>query len=279
MHVHTWVFDRDKDIRYSRMTRVFQRSLENQCIPCTVHTMPAPPPTGRPHWMDSNHEKLLLWSQTVQELADGELALISDSDMLCVSRPSKKLLDTVRFVGLTKRDKFLPINGGMLVVRGSEEARRFFRAWVEADTRLYSSPNEHQRWRRVYAGMNQASLGCVLETKPELAALIDYIPCTRMNLCKPWVPGWESAHFIHVKSELRKAVFDPRVLRLNPNLAPIVDMWKALEEETGYVPPPSAETQGAKGGDKGGHGRYKIAPGSGSRFHAGTRFTRMSFAR
>ena len=259
MHVHTWVFDRNQDIRYSRMTRVFQRSLENQCIPCTVHTMPAPPPTGRPHWMDSNHEKLLLWSQTVQELADGDLALISDSDMLCVSRPSQDLLDSVRFVGLTQRDKFYPINGGMIVVRGSEEARRFFRAWVDSDTHLYTHATEHQRWRKKYAGMNQASLGRILETREDLASLIDYVPCDRTNMCKPWVPGWEDAHFIHVKSELRKAVFDPRVLRLHPGLAPIVDMWKTLERETGYTPPPQKDLPEFQRG----------------RYHAGTRFTRM----
>ncbi len=205
-HVHTWVFDRNRDHRYSQLTTVFARSCADQGLPCTVHTMPVPELQGRPHWASSNHYKLKEWTDWLWTQPDGQLVLISDSDMFCVRSPDPRLLDPVGCIGLTRRSTKLPFNAGMIVVRTGPRALDFFDRWRAIDTRFFNDPAEHGPWRKKYAGINQASLGALLEGSPGQAEKVHWLRCEDLNLCSPW-GGWADASFVHVKSGLRKAVF------------------------------------------------------------------------
>ena len=232
MHVHTWVFSRNNNQQYPRMTAVFKHSCEKQGLPCTVHEMPTPPRTNRIIWADDNHFKLMEWARVVTEATPGDLLLISDSDMMCMKLPTEDMFSHVTSVAFTKRDPRtsgnIPVNAGMVVVRAGEKATEFFNEWVRRDTVLY---DDHAKWtpfKRKYAGMNQASLGWMMED-PVWNAKVQWLECNTMNMVKPW-RGWSEAYFIHVKSGLRKCIFSG--LRLD---APeeLVRHWRNLEKEIG----------------------------------------------
>jgi hypothetical protein len=254
-HVHTWVFDRDQDHRYSQLTTVYARSCADQGVPCTVHTMPVPELQGRPHWASSNHYKLKEWTDWLWQQPDGQLVLISDSDMFCVRAPERELLDPVGCVGLTRRSEKLPFNAGMIVVRTGAQARDFFDRWRGLDTRFFLNPAEHSPWRRKYAGINQASLGALLESSPEQAAKVHWLRCEDLNLCLPWA-NWSRARFVHVKSGLRKAVFGGPP---PPGTVGFLERWQATAVTAGITnvqgPVPRTEYRAPK------TGRYGIKSG------------------
>lgn len=226
LQLHTWVFDQPGNDCYARLTRVFAYSCELNQIDCTVHRLPPPTPIeDRKLGFVSNHYKLRAWAEWLGDQPDGQHLLISDSDMICIRRPGPQLLDQTQCIGLTRRTgkPGLPINGGMIVVRTGPEARQFFNDWLEADDQLYAQPQLHGQWRQVCGGMNQASLFYMLDQHPEHRQLITYYQCSTMNLCNPW-NTWRDSYFVHIKSSLRKRVFDRR-----DSMWGIVPLWHQLE--------------------------------------------------
>lgn len=236
--VHTWVFARGDDERYVQMTRVFQHSCHKHGVGCHVHTMPAPEIGNKAHWMSSNHHKLIEWKDMVDHLPDGRMAIISDSDMMLLQPFPTDYFVSVRHVALTRRENHrLPFNAGVVVVRGGEVARNIFAEWVARDTAMYKNPELHKPYRNKYAGMNQASLGLLLEDIGQ--DKFDFFPCRELNCCQPWPRDLSSTYFVHVKSELRKAVFgahtrDERVMKLRK-------IWRELAEEIGIKPVQTAD--------------------------------------
>ncbi len=70
---------------------------------------------------------------------------------------------------------------------------------------MYEDQVFHQIWRDKYAGMNQASLGWMLENTVGIADIIS-LPCRKWNICQEdWTKIDGESACVHIKSKLRRA--------------------------------------------------------------------------
>jgi hypothetical protein len=189
-----------------------------------IESMPIPA-NGRGLKVESNHEKLKLWNQAVQGTT--EPLILLDADMFCQKNPAP-IMETVQHVGITYRDQttFPPINGGVVYVQPTQEAKAFFAAWVEADADLHANPSNHAVWRAKYAGMNQASLGMIMATG--LDAFVAPLTCSQTNCVEPW-SNWQDSVFVHVKSQALWHIFYNNAAS-NKNVPQIKEKWLQLEQ-------------------------------------------------
>lgn len=229
MEIHTWVFDRPGKSEYSRMCDVYAQSCRQAGLRLVVHKIAPPKDTsGKASWVVDNHYKLKEWVGFVRQEPAGKLLLISDSDMWCREAPPSDYFDQVRCVAFTTRDKgsAVPINAGMVVIRTGKAATAFFDEWERRDRALFEDAPTHEKYRLKYAGMNQASLGWMLE-EAEWAGITTYLPCRKMNLTVNWAP-WKAAYFVHVKGAFRAGLFHGRVQGVPQDL---VSAWKTDEQK------------------------------------------------
>jgi hypothetical protein len=105
-------------------------------------------------------------------------------------------------------------NGGVVFVRNTQAAKDFIALWAKVnadfleDREKFDNKGMHEKWRKKYAGINQASLGCILETH-KFKAKIKTVPCDVYNVCEDYrvvKPGDTKAKVVHYKSSLRKLV-------------------------------------------------------------------------
>ena len=175
-----------------------------------------------------NHYKLAEWERVVREAPDGERLLLVDADTF-VTGALDSLWDLDFSVAYTYRrsvERF-PLNGGVVAVRVGAEARRFFAAWLAKDEALFYDEAAHEPLRRKYGGMNQSSLGALLDAG-EFALLP--IPCEVWN-CED--TSWsvfdpERTKLVHVKSALRLAVFD---IAINDAVRRLAKLWKKYAKD------------------------------------------------
>jgi hypothetical protein len=224
MKAYATYFDARQDGIWQRMANVLRFTCQQSGVDITIEPMPIPQ-DGRGMKVESNHEKLKLWNQAVQ--AATEPIILLDADMFCQKDPAP-IMDTVQHIGITYRDQtsFPPINGGVVYVQPTAEARAFFSAWVEADAELHTSPSRHSVWRAKYAGMNQASLGMIMANGMD--SLVTRLTCSQTNCVEPW-NNWQESTFVHVKSQALWHIFYNNGAS-NKNVPDIKRKWLELEE-------------------------------------------------
>ena len=177
-----------------------------------------------------NNYKLEAWAREVREAPDGERLLIVDADTFVVGELDS-LWDHPFDVAYTYRENAerFPLNGGVIAVRVGYESRRFFDAWVAQDAAFFNDAALHEPYQRKYGGMNQASLGYLIDRGDfNLAAL----PCGVWN-CEDtnWATFGEHTRIVHVKSALRLAVFS---LATNRHVRKLAALWKKNATQIGY---------------------------------------------
>lgn len=233
MKAYATYFDTKQDGVWERMARVLRYTCAAHDVDVTISPMPVPV-TGRGIKIESNHEKLRLWNHAVQN-ASAPLILL-DVDMFCQHSP-EPCMRAVQHVGITYRDPNTtpPINGGVVYVQPTEQARAFFTAWVKADGVLHANPKLHAAYRERYAGMNQASLGMIMEGTDGLAHLVTPLSCRLTNCVEPWT-DWERATFVHIKGRAFEHIFHGGAAR-NPHVPLIKRHWLKLEKECLQSPP------------------------------------------
>jgi SAM-dependent methyltransferase len=202
MKAHAWCFPHGYDNRWERMAKVLRYSASRVGLDVEIHMMDKPEGMATDPKVASNHGKLKLWNQAVQDAT--EPIILLDADMYCQRNPAE-LPKIVEHVGITWRPEGqeVPVNGGFVFVQPTQEAKAFFQEWVEADDLLRSNPGLHMKYRQKWAGMNQSSLGHLIETSnPPLTRL----ECLDYNLVEPW-NGIDGAAFVHCKSKLQYHIF------------------------------------------------------------------------
>lgn len=205
-----------KRANYEPLVTVFENSLQRNMPEAELRVLrvAAPDHSGvRKYAFLSNHFKLKIWvEQGLQAIEDGVDLMLADCDMVCLGDPNhvfKQEFD----VAYTVRDDHtnIPLNGGVVFVKPTDAAARFLQAWYDADERMYADwEGFHQYWRVRYAGMNQASFGYLLENRGvegvEDTVLLD-LPTRIYNAVNTdWHRVNEDTLFLHIKSDLRKAV-------------------------------------------------------------------------
>lgn len=200
MKAVTVQFDQAGD-RYERLLDVFVNSWKkNSKIALEIHRIEPPATGSRNKGFYYNHRKLKQWIASV----DGDTIFV-DCDMLLMEDISCGF-DSVKHIGITGRRPPFPYNGGVVFVRDNEKSRKFLNKWLEIDGQMLRSTEFHMPYRMKYAGLNQSSLGWMLENG--YRDFTHVLP-EAYNLCDGW-PDWRQAKMIHVKGRLRDHVLRVR---------------------------------------------------------------------
>lgn len=199
--------------RWARLAGVFERTARARCPGWDVRVVALPMPDREAwrhrRWSDVlNTAKLRLWAAHVQGVADGTRLLLCDSDM-AVAGSLDGAWDLMRtdFCVCTCPGR-LPLNAGAVYLRVTPATRALMHTWAVENDLMFNDPVLHLKWRNVYGGMNQASLGKTLSEGRRIR-LLSTLPSATWNACVPedWAafePG--RTRLLHVKSELRGAV-------------------------------------------------------------------------
>lgn len=214
-------FDHEGD-RYESLLKTLIESWKAHAkIPLEIHRIPVPEIGKRNKGFYFNHEKLRHWIDAVDQDT-----IFIDADMLCMSDISHGF-DQVEHIGITERPGAFPVNGGVVFVRNTPEAKDFLRKWHEIDGQMLDDIDFHLKYHPRYAGMNQSSLGWMLENGyGDLAARL---PCSEYNLCDGQWDQWESARMIHIKGRLRTLILEGKLpIRYHPkedSMKEIAEIW------------------------------------------------------
>jgi len=178
----------------------------------------------------ANNWKLEHWCSAVQLAPDGARVLLVDADTF-VTGNLDPLWDLDFDFAYTARDATrFPLNGGVVALRSSKASRSFMRLWLERDREFMRNDAAHRPWRKLYGGMNQASLGSLLETGSALTSWLNVaaLPCLEWNCEDTCWDRFDPAvtKIVHVKSALRMAVFN---LASSAHVARLTRAWKDLD--------------------------------------------------
>ncbi len=201
---------------YRKLLLVFEDSLRFHIPDVEIRALRVDPPDhsgAKKMAFLSNHFKLGVWvDEAHQAIADGQNLILADCDMLCTGDPSYVFSQDFDIAYTARNDHTnIPLNGGILFIKPTEAAARFLQAWADVDERMYSDwEGFHRIWRVRYAGMNQASFGYLLENAGvegvEDTTLLDLPTATYNAVNTDWRLIDSGTVFVHIKSDLRKAV-------------------------------------------------------------------------
>ncbi len=116
-----------------------------------------------------------------------------DFDVACTYRETWKL-----------SGRGIPFNGGVIFVRPNERSIKFFERLAEVNNQMLMDSDFHKKWRKKYAGMNQAAFGYLYEKERDICKLIE-LPCPIWNCVdESWMKFNKDVKMVHIKSKLRK---------------------------------------------------------------------------
>ena len=177
-----------------------------------------------------NNLKLKYWVNFLKtKCTMGDNVVLSDLDMMFRSSIDSAFIDDFN-IGLTQSNlQSLPINAGVVFVKVSPEAIKFFEKWNEIDNVFFFEDQDlHFKYLLRFGGMNQASLGYTLENFSN-SAIIKYLPSKEWNCYGADLPKSlteNSPKIIHLKDNLRRV---PRKIDLKTP-----DIKKQIYQEMSY---------------------------------------------
>lgn len=200
------------DGTFERLYSVYKKSIELN-IPNAEHVninLPMPENNmGRPCFCHHNHTKLEAWAEYMSGADDN--IIFSDADMLALRDPVE-IWDNDFDICYTARThtnagRSIPLNGGIIFARPTDNAREFFRLWAQTDKTMYENKEFHDRYYRKYAGMNQASLGYLIENPDLYSARVASVFTLKYNAVDcDWRYVNDETCFVHIKSLLRQKI-------------------------------------------------------------------------
>jgi len=218
-------FDYPGTEAYSRLLTAFKNSIRQNMPHVTLHvtTLPAPDTTD-PRHIDfiSNTHKLNEWARVLHTI-DDEHIIFADCDLL-VLKDFSNVFDEQFDIGYTIRHVPVPyMNGGLVFVKNTPEAREFIQLWNTWNTTMYENPKLHQQYLPKYLGINQCAFGYLYEHPELFQATLKPFPCKIYNACnESWNCITAQTKVIHIKGSLRNAV-----LRNNGyKYAQLVQLWR-----------------------------------------------------
>lgn len=221
MTIFTVKFNVDDTSNWDKLLKVFLHSIRTNSpqTKIVVREIAKPNPVpGKGANLLYNTVKLDLWRDYMIKTRDNTIFI--DCDMLCLSDPAPAF-DQEFDVAITTggEEAKPPLNAGVVFARPTWKAKEFFKQWAIINRQMFRDREFHGQWKSKYLGMNQAALGCMIET-----GLCDYVhrlPQARWNITdKLWGQIGNDAVFLHIKSELRNLALQ--------NAAPYAQYKKAL---------------------------------------------------
>jgi hypothetical protein len=241
--VASWFGEGSQGLMFERLARVLDQTARRHCPEWDVHVDHIQPPRHPSAISQASHEwntqKFEHWVNAVLQAPDGARIALLDGDTFLTG----SLTDVWRNdfdVAYTERAKSerIPLNAGVVFVRVSERTRRFMSQWWAWNCH-FLNPREHPDvdgkrqdhgpWRSRYAGINQASLGYMLE-RVDHGCAVKALPCDIWN-CVNWdLFDEDRTRIVHVKSSLRRTLFGLHpALRPSVKIRQIITLWKAAE--------------------------------------------------
>jgi hypothetical protein len=100
-----------------------------------------------------------------------------------------------------------PYNGGVMFIRPNKRSLNFMRRQLKVNNMMFDDPTLHSMWRGVYAGINQAAFGYMMEKGP-IECDMKALSCTEWNSCDDsWGKFKEGfTRMLHLKGALRSYV-------------------------------------------------------------------------
>lgn len=214
---------------YDLLLKVFKHSCRVHMPDIEFIEIKIPPPTaipGKDLNFAYNTVKLELWLDYLENTE--EEVIFADCDMLAVksAKHAFKLDFDVAFTGRTVVNR-IPMNGGIMMARPTEAARRFFREMMFVNNLMLENLAFHRQWRKKYAGMNQSAFGYVYERGKHKAKVHEYKTLEWNAVDCDWHRINSRTVFIHYKSKLRKTVL--REIKMKPELASVVKIWDSMK--------------------------------------------------
>ena len=231
MKIVTVQFQYPNRSNYSLLLDVFRYSCQKYMPDVEFVEIKIPAPeghSGRDLNFCYNSVKLAHWLEQLEN-SDEEI-IFADCDMLAVKSAKhafNKKFD-VAFTART-RTKRIPMNGGIMMARPTEAARRFFREMLYVNNKMLTDIQFHNKWRVRYAGMNQSAFGCVYETGKHGAKVHEYKTIEWNAVDCDWLDIDSKTVFIHYKSHLRKMVLRER--NIKDGLENVVKIWDSMRKE------------------------------------------------
>lgn len=201
---------------YDRLEKGFVNSVEtNTKGKLHIYRPPAPEQrTGCKYSYTVTHEKLRHWNEIVQNIVNP--TILMDIDLIVRMEIADVFKNNRHITFTTNSDHRTWINSGVVFVKPTQKARKFFEQWYKMDSELYNSAAEngvpgllrYEHWRTGCMGMNQTSLATMVEGG-------DYnyygvVPSTSYNC---WYGDWQSWNpdtttVVHVQMGLREQLLN-----------------------------------------------------------------------
>lgn len=227
MKIFTVQFDYEQKSDYARLLKVFVRSAEKHGHDVTVKIVENANNYHMNRMKYSNTIKLDLWKAFVCSVS--EPILLADCDLMVLKNLDDVFTSTSWDIGITRHETPRPpLNAGAIYVQPTERAREFLRRWADVNRSMFEHEDVWRPWGAKYCGMNQASLGFLLEKLPEIAR-IRSLSCAIWNCCdSEWQYATNETRLVHFKGQLRlKAFGRPHRLRGCDGL---VEAWRNYEK-------------------------------------------------
>lgn len=117
---------------------------------------------------------------------------------------------------------------GAVYFSGSDKSRDFMRRWLEATEWLFNNEKEYKELDKRYKGLDQASMGLLLEDGTHGADVMQ-LPYKYHSTCHQFeLP----CYVMHYHSKMRSAAFGRRpISELAPELQPYAESWVQMLKE------------------------------------------------
>lgn len=181
-----------------------------------------------------NTLKLASWTDAVDRLPDGTRALLLDAD-LYVRAPLAQLWEQDFDVAITVRPDTAryPFNCGVVALRVSDKTREFMTLWHAWCEDLWRKAQLRMKWGAKYGGINQASLGALIESGELEGLHVEMLPCAEWNCEDSTWKDSEKARIVHLKDELGRCALNYPG-NYAPHVRELASEWRRIEQEMGH---------------------------------------------
>jgi hypothetical protein len=228
MVIYTVQFNYPRRSNYSKLLDVFRHSVKLTMpkVKFIEKKIPAPVNNSKRQLnFMYNGVKLRLWVEFLEKTKEN--VIFADCDMMAL-QSAEHAFDNDFDVAYTERTRIkrIPMNGGIMMARPTEAAKKFYREMLEVNDRMFKDLDFHHKWRCVYAGMNQAAFGYTLNNGNHGAKIHKYKTIEWNAVDCDWTHLNEKTVFLHTKSKLRKSVLGE--IKVKPELKHPVNLWKSM---------------------------------------------------
>lgn len=182
-----------------------------------------------------NTNKMRAWDEVVSQSVDGQVLVIVDCDTVVL----RDLSDAETILGdedigftFKRPGAGFPFNSGVILSKVNDRTRAFFSKWREINEEFLRDGVKHQKFRQSYGGINQASLGYMIQHQPIGGLLIKKLACQEWN-CEDseWKNLDNNTRILHIKSGLRDACLTGK---LPVTFSKRIQLYKCIEQFQKY---------------------------------------------